>query len=205
MVRCVECGSSRFDEMGIGCALCGKALGPRWEGCWISEITKTRLLSHSVELGRFGIALEECEPLRKNADAVLAVAALVLSVADSLDHGVLQKLVSYLHSELSIPRDEILRLRLAEPEEVDEVLVNEQKARIRRIAGDEFPDHMVVFDESPESAVRFRVQHRDGTIRTHAHPHWSLPELEAVSDEQLRSLIRELCGFAPDRPRQFSE
>ena len=46
---------------------------------------------------------------------------MVLAAADSLDKGVLRKLVLYLH-ELTISRNEILRLRLSEPEDVDEIL-----------------------------------------------------------------------------------
>lgn len=47
--------------------------------------------------------------------------ALVLALAESLDDGVLRKLIRYLH-ELGISRNEILRLRLSEPENVDEEL-----------------------------------------------------------------------------------
>jgi len=44
----------------------------------------------------------------------------VLAIADSLDDGVLGKLILYLH-ELGISRNEIQRLRLAEPEEVPKI------------------------------------------------------------------------------------
>jgi hypothetical protein len=106
----------------MGCLLCGKAMGLRWEECYINEDTKAKLLAHSQELERRGITVEQEHPHRKNADTTLAVIALVLGVADSLDHGVLRELVIYLHRELMIPRDEIIRLRLSEPEEVDEAL-----------------------------------------------------------------------------------
>jgi hypothetical protein len=118
MVRCLECGCSRIDERGIGCALCGKALGPRWEECYVTEMTKTKLLAHSEELAHLGVTLERGASLRKNTGNTLGAIALVLSVAESLDHGVLRKLILYLYREIRIPRDEILRLRLAEPEQV---------------------------------------------------------------------------------------
>lgn len=120
--RCLMCGCSRLDERAIGCALCGMALGPRWEECYVSEETKANLLSHSEELARMGVTLEKVSPLRKDAGTTMTAIALALAVADSLKGGVLRSLVIYLHRQLTIPRDEILRLRLTEPEEIDEML-----------------------------------------------------------------------------------
>src|SRR5206468_3550676 len=65
---------------------------------------------------------------RKNGDT-LAVIALVLAIAESLDSGVLRKLVGYLR-DLAIPEEEILRLRLDEPEHVSEML------RVEKIIAD---------------------------------------------------------------------
>lgn len=124
MFRCLACGCSRFDQTGIGCGLCGKAMGLRSEECYVSEDTRSKLLAHSEGLTRWGIALDEVQTVSKSADTKMAAAALVLSLADSLHHGVLHDLVRYLHDELLIPRDEILRLRLSEPEEVDQILNN---------------------------------------------------------------------------------
>jgi hypothetical protein len=124
-IRCLECGCSRIDERGIGCALCGKAMGPKWEECYVSEDTKAKLLIHNKELASFGVTLEKVTPLRKDAGLTVGVISLALAVAESLDNGILRKLIRYLHKELTIPRDEILRLRLAEPEQVDEILNEE--------------------------------------------------------------------------------
>jgi hypothetical protein len=44
-------------------------------------------------------------------------AATIGACADSLHHGVLRELVLYLRDKLLLPEDEILRLRLDEPEE----------------------------------------------------------------------------------------
>ena len=52
----------------------------------------------------------------------LSVIALALQVAESLQPGILRSLLHYLR-DLSIPHDEILRLRLAEPEEISDVLL----------------------------------------------------------------------------------
>ncbi len=121
MLRCLECGCSRFDARGMGCALCGKALGPRWERCHITDETQRTLLAHADALQQFGVTLTEERPLQKDAGTSLGVMALVLALAESLDDGVLRKLIRYLH-ELGISRNEILRLRLSEPENVDEEL-----------------------------------------------------------------------------------
>jgi hypothetical protein len=52
----------------------------------------------------------------------MAAIGLVIQIAPQLQPGgVLRKLILYLH-ELAISRDEILRLRLTEPEEVDKIL-----------------------------------------------------------------------------------
>jgi hypothetical protein len=122
MVRCLKCGCSRIDERGIGCALCGMALGPRWEQCYVTEDTEAKLLAHSEGLDGFGVTVEKVTALKKDAGLKLGAIALALAVAESLDNGVLRKLIRYLHKELMIPRDEILGLRLDEPERVDEIL-----------------------------------------------------------------------------------
>jgi hypothetical protein len=57
----------------------------------------------------------------KDAGTTVSVIRLALTIADSLDHGVLRKLILYLR-ELGISRNEILRLRLSEPEDIDTIL-----------------------------------------------------------------------------------
>jgi hypothetical protein len=50
MIRCVQCGCSRLDSQGVGCALCGGAPAVGWEQCYIDEATKAKLLAHAAEL-----------------------------------------------------------------------------------------------------------------------------------------------------------
>lgn len=69
-----------------------------------------------------GLALEEHELLSKDAKTTIAAIGLVIQIARELQPGgVLRKVIPCLH-ELAISRDEILRLRLTEPEEVDKIL-----------------------------------------------------------------------------------
>jgi len=64
-----------------------------------------------------GVTLEEQPIVQKNAWHTVEAVGLVLGVADSLHHGVLQKLVLFLR-DIAVPEEEILRLRLSEPEDV---------------------------------------------------------------------------------------
>jgi hypothetical protein len=116
MIRCLICGCSRLDPQGYKCALCGGASGLRSERCYISEETKAVLLAHSEELKQFGVTLEQHKTLRKSAD-YLKLIGLVLAIANSLKPGVLRDLVVFLRDK-AIPEDEILRLRLDEPERI---------------------------------------------------------------------------------------
>lgn len=120
MFRCLVCGCSKFDSKGLNCALCGHALGLRCEQCYVTEGTKAKLLANSESLGTFGVTLEEHRMLRKSVGGLEAI-GLVLAVADSLDSGVLRKLVLFLWG-IAIPKEEILRLRLDEPEQISEIL-----------------------------------------------------------------------------------
>src|SRR5208282_3400969 len=78
-------------------------------------------LAHAEELKTFGVTLEEHELVQKVAGATLGAIGLALKVADSLNSGVLRKLVLFLR-DIAIPEEEIFRLRLDEPERVSEVL-----------------------------------------------------------------------------------
>jgi hypothetical protein len=117
MIRCVKCGCSRLDSSGVKCALCGGSPALRTEQCYVAEETKAKLLAHAEELKAFGITLNNYETLRKDVGTTLGALGLALAVADSLDSGVLRKLVLYLR-DLAIPEEEILRLRLDEPEQI---------------------------------------------------------------------------------------
>lgn len=122
MIRCVVCGCSRLDSQGYKCALCGGSPGLGTEQCHITKDTKVKLLAHAEELKTFGVTLEEHRTLEKSVDALGAI-GLALAVADSLDSGVLRKLILYLR-DIAIPEEEILRLRLDEPEQVSAALAS---------------------------------------------------------------------------------
>lgn len=119
VMRCLACGCSRLDPKGYKCAECGGAPGPRHEQCYVSEETKAALLAHAEELKRYGIALEQYKPLGKSADYKGTI-ALALQIAESLQPGILRKLVGFLW-DLAIPHEEILRLRLDEPENISQI------------------------------------------------------------------------------------
>jgi len=70
-----------------------------------------------------------------------------------------------------------------------------QRARIRRITEEEFPGHVVIFDEDSTRDIRFRIEDRDGTLRSEAFPHEHPSVIEDMTEEALRSYIRRLCGF----------
>ena len=119
-MRCIACGCSKLDPKGYKCAQCGGAPGVRHERCYVSDDTIAKLLRHREELARYGVTLEEQQTIGKSAD-YLSIIALALQVAESMQPGVLRSLLRYLR-DLSIPHDEILRLRLAEPEEISDGL-----------------------------------------------------------------------------------
>jgi hypothetical protein len=127
MVRCAVCGCSRLDSQGVGCALCGGAPALRTERCYITEDTKAKLLASAEELKAFGVTIEEPRSLQKGFHVdPLAVAGLVLQVADSLNSGVLRELVIFLRKVIS--GEQILRLRFGEPEDVADALAAPSKA-----------------------------------------------------------------------------
>jgi hypothetical protein len=121
MLRCVLCGSSRMDSQGMGCARCGGSPAVPWEQRHVNEDTKNKLLAHADELKTFGVTLEKQQPLEKDAGLILGAVALGLQVVESLSPGVLRSLVHCLR-DLAIPEEQILRLRLDEPEKISELL-----------------------------------------------------------------------------------
>jgi hypothetical protein len=66
--------------------------------------------------------------------------------------------------------------------------------RIRSVVADDFPHYSVVFDEDAWPMVRFRIQDMSGTMLSRACPPFELWELEGLTKDDLRSMIRRLCG-----------
>jgi hypothetical protein len=122
MIRCVKCGSSHFDAQGVGCVRCGGSPASRSEQCYIDEGTKAKLLAHADELKAQGLTLEEPEqPLKKDAGLVVGTVGLVIQVVETLRPGTFRDLVLKLQ-DLAIPKEQILRLRMDEPENISKVL-----------------------------------------------------------------------------------
>jgi hypothetical protein len=111
-IRCLNCGSSRLDPERYKCARCGGSPGRRNEPCYISEETKRKLLRHADELSEFGLKFERQTVIVKNwhfgpGDAI--------ALLEAVRPGTLRALLRRLRA-LAIPAEEILRLRLGEPE-----------------------------------------------------------------------------------------
>ncbi|MGH9830899.1 MAG: hypothetical protein ACREDR_47440, partial [Blastocatellia bacterium] len=113
---CLVCGSSKWDPDGYKCGLCGAAMGPRTEECYVSEDTKRKLLEHRDEMARFGIKIKQHERLQKHVDKIAAT-SLALQVAELVRPGTVRDVVHFL-LDLAVPKSEILTLRLDEPEQI---------------------------------------------------------------------------------------
>jgi hypothetical protein len=73
------------------------------------------------------VTLEEVHPVYKwSAGDTIATVSLAIQVAEVLDPGILRRLLLFLH-DLAIPKVDILRLRLEEPEIIDEILNSIEK------------------------------------------------------------------------------
>lgn len=110
-----------MDSQGVGCARCGGSPAVPSEKCHINEETKSKLLAHADELKAFGVTLEKREPLTKISDHAIGLISLALGVSESLHPGTLRSLVLFLRN-LAIPEEQILRLRLDEPENISKIL-----------------------------------------------------------------------------------
>jgi hypothetical protein len=121
-----------LDSEGVGCLLCGGAPGFRDEQCYVTEETKAKLRAHSEELKTLGVTLEEIRPLQKDAGVKIAAISLALAVAESLHPNALRHLVLFLR-DIAIPKEEILRLRLDEPEQVSEVLKHNEHDERKKV------------------------------------------------------------------------
>jgi hypothetical protein len=119
MVRCVKCGCSRWDSEGYKCALCDGSPALRGERVHVCLSTRANLVASEEDLRRFGVTLEKIELLKKPMRIDTSPEyGLVLDVFDDpMNPEVLQELVHYL-CYLGVSEEDMLRLRLAEPEEV---------------------------------------------------------------------------------------
>jgi hypothetical protein len=62
----------------------------------------------------------------------MSAVGLTVSLSEAVFPGSLRKVVFYLYNELKLPRNEILRLRLSEPEEIDEILSDKDHSKKER-------------------------------------------------------------------------
>jgi len=116
-LRCLVCGSSQLDPLGYKCGRCGMAIGLRNEKCYVTEETKEKLLAHSSELSKFGIEIQQHESLQKSAGGDLAGVGIALQIVEAMRPGTLRDLVCFLR-KLAVPEEEVLSLRLDEPEQI---------------------------------------------------------------------------------------
>jgi hypothetical protein len=125
VIRCVKCGCSRWDSQGVGCILCNGSPARRSEIVHVSSDTKGKLEGSFPSLETFGLIVEAVpmgEPLLKPAGRPAETEHdLRLNFSEPMDPNALQELVSHLHF-LGVPKPEIFRLRLAEPEEIESAL-----------------------------------------------------------------------------------
>jgi hypothetical protein len=90
----------------------------RGEHVRISFAAKASLLGDEENLKRFGVTLERVELFIKPAATPLQPPGLVLSLSnDPFDSDEIRELVDHLLF-IGIPGEEMLRLRLGEPEEI---------------------------------------------------------------------------------------
>ena len=82
-------------------------------------------MANAEKLKTFGVTLEEQKLLGKSFGDVCGGIALALAVAESLNSGILHRLILYLR-EIGIPQEEILRLRLDEPEHISDLLSTDE-------------------------------------------------------------------------------
>jgi hypothetical protein len=120
MVRCVKCGCSRLDARGVGCVLCGGSPGVRTEQVHVSFATNANLLASAVQLAGFGVTVKQVTCFRKVVGAT-EEPGVVLDFSEPLEPHILLELVKLL-DYLGIPKLEIFRLRLAEPEQIEAII-----------------------------------------------------------------------------------
>ena len=68
-----------------------------------------------------------------------------------------------------------------------------QRDRVVLLAEEVYPGCIVTLVGDSGTYVRFSIT-RNGDLLTNAHPHFTEAELEQMNDDELRRLIRTLCG-----------
>lgn len=66
--------------------------------------------------------------------------------------------------------------------------------RISQAAEAEYPGCAVIFDDQAGGLFRFQVESSNGRIISRTYPHFNDAQIDAKSDEELRALIRQVCG-----------
>jgi hypothetical protein len=120
VIRCVMCGCSRWDSKGVGCVLCGGSPSVRDEQVHVGIATKSNLVADARQLENFGVTIREVRCFRKVMGAS-ETSGVVLEFSEPFEPEILRDLVLHL-DYLGIPKAEIFRLRLAEPEQIESAL-----------------------------------------------------------------------------------
>ena len=68
-----------------------------------------------------------------------------------------------------------------------------QRERLVLLAGEVYPGSEVVFDDDAEGRLRFYIK-RGVVMLSRSFPHFTEAKLEQCNDDELRELIRTLCG-----------
>lgn len=111
------------------CARCGSSPAVRSEQVHVEFATQAKLLASANELESFGVTVEKQQLFWKVMGAPRDRVGVGLNFDEPLDGDVLRELVLYLQY-LAIPEEEILRLRLDEPEKILTLLSKEQGSRV---------------------------------------------------------------------------
>ncbi len=95
-------------------------MGLRSERCRVSDQTINKLLPHANSLENYGFRFSNESRFEKNWHEKLGDVANVMLIVEVVRPGTVRDLVRLL-KKIQIPHDEILRLRLDEPEVVTEL------------------------------------------------------------------------------------
>ena len=68
------------------------------------------------------------------------------------------------------------------------------KDRISQAADAEYPGCAVIFDDQAGDTYRFQVESGNGRVISRTYPIFNDAQIEAKTDEELRALVRQVCG-----------